>query len=70
MIKKMENTEMAARTTRMVRRMAKLGVEAMVVLPRVGFQGTTRVVEREAVGEAAGSFHPPASMPPMGSHGS
>ena len=60
---------MAARTTRMVRRMAKLGVEAMVVLPRVGFQGTTRVVW-EAVGEAAGSFHPPASMPPMGSHGS
>ena len=63
---------MAARTTKMVRRRAKLGVEAMVVLPRVGFrhqQGTTRVVW-EAVREAAGSFHPPASMPPMGSHGS
>ena len=69
MIKKMENTEMAARTTRMVRRMAKLGVEAMVVLPRVGFQGTTRVVSgRQLARPQVASTLPPPCLPwaPMG----
>ena len=49
-IKKKIITEMAA-TVMMARRRAK-GVEAMVVVPRMGGRGSTRVVL-----EAAGSFH-------------
>ena len=54
-------TEMRA-TVRMVRRRAK-GVEAMVVVPRMGGRGSTRVVLEAWRPQVAAS-----SMPPMGSH--